>query len=225
MLSEQPPTYTMTLSSTASSTLPNVYSTVLPGPAAAPMLPLALPAPHSLPMAYRAAASDAPANAPSQVAATPSSLFVMKENASVGNKAAAPGVRTCTMCGTTKTKQWRSGSDGKPSLCNACGLRYRKDSLGQKFKFKQVIIFPSGTSATRKRKVVLGDEKSKPDSVDEKELVASLNAAAKSSSSTTKRRRRHSESDTPEIAEADAKASRSREGSPDRRSDIYSLLN
>jgi hypothetical protein len=26
-----------------------------------------------------------------------------------------PGVRVCTMCGTSKTKQWRSGSDGKPS--------------------------------------------------------------------------------------------------------------
>jgi len=58
--------------------------------------------------------------------------------------------RTCTMCGTTKTKQWRSGSDGKPSLCNACGLRFRKDSLGHKFKFKQVYIVPTA-EAPKKR--------------------------------------------------------------------------
>ncbi|KMZ64661.1 GATA transcription factor [Zostera marina] len=33
----------------------------------------------------------------------------------------------CTMCGTTKTPLWRSGPDGPKSLCNACGIRYRKE--------------------------------------------------------------------------------------------------
>eukprot|EP01115_Flamella_aegyptia_P002433 TRINITY_DN136489_c0_g1_i1.p1 TRINITY_DN136489_c0_g1~~TRINITY_DN136489_c0_g1_i1.p1 ORF type:complete len:68 (-),score=2.09 TRINITY_DN136489_c0_g1_i1:8-190(-) len=31
----------------------------------------------------------------------------------------------CLKCNTTKTSQWRAGPDGSPSLCNACGLRYK----------------------------------------------------------------------------------------------------
>ncbi|KAJ9180315.1 hypothetical protein P3X46_008577 [Hevea brasiliensis] len=32
----------------------------------------------------------------------------------------------CTVCKTTKTPLWRSGPAGPKSLCNACGIRYRK---------------------------------------------------------------------------------------------------
>lgn len=35
-------------------------------------------------------------------------------------------VRSCTLCGTTKTPLWRSGPDGPKSLCNACGIRMKK---------------------------------------------------------------------------------------------------
>ncbi|KAK8970687.1 GATA transcription factor 1 [Platanthera guangdongensis] len=34
--------------------------------------------------------------------------------------------RKCKQCGTEETSQWRAGPDGMKSLCNACGLRYRK---------------------------------------------------------------------------------------------------
>ncbi|XWS57456.1 hypothetical protein CRYUN_Cryun09bG0175400 [Craigia yunnanensis] len=32
----------------------------------------------------------------------------------------------CTDCKTSKTPLWRSGPAGPKSLCNACGIRYRK---------------------------------------------------------------------------------------------------
>ncbi|KAK6159832.1 hypothetical protein DH2020_003213 [Rehmannia glutinosa] len=34
--------------------------------------------------------------------------------------------RCCSDCKTTKTPLWRSGPTGPKSLCNACGIRYRK---------------------------------------------------------------------------------------------------
>ncbi|MED6193713.1 hypothetical protein PIB30_022009 [Stylosanthes scabra] len=34
--------------------------------------------------------------------------------------------RSCNDCHTTSTPLWRAGPDGPRSLCNACGLRYRK---------------------------------------------------------------------------------------------------
>ncbi|XP_043696179.1 GATA transcription factor 23-like [Telopea speciosissima] len=34
--------------------------------------------------------------------------------------------RICADCKTSKTPLWRSGPHGPKSLCNACGIRYRK---------------------------------------------------------------------------------------------------
>lgn len=34
--------------------------------------------------------------------------------------------RSCVDCGTTKTPMWRSGPRGSKSLCNACGIRWKK---------------------------------------------------------------------------------------------------
>ncbi|XWS64471.1 hypothetical protein CRYUN_Cryun05aG0006700 [Craigia yunnanensis] len=34
--------------------------------------------------------------------------------------------KLCTDCKTTKTPLWRGGPAGPKSLCNACGIRYRK---------------------------------------------------------------------------------------------------
>jgi hypothetical protein len=35
--------------------------------------------------------------------------------------------RGCSACGANKTPQWRMGPTGAKTLCNACGVRYRKD--------------------------------------------------------------------------------------------------
>ncbi|CAN4111004.1 unnamed protein product [Withania somnifera] len=34
--------------------------------------------------------------------------------------------KSCSDCKTTKTPLWRSGPFGPKSLCNACGIKYRK---------------------------------------------------------------------------------------------------
>lgn len=39
---------------------------------------------------------------------------------------ASSGLKSCTDCRTTKTPLWRGGPSGPKSLCNACGIRYRK---------------------------------------------------------------------------------------------------
>ncbi|NP_001141100.1 GATA transcription factor 23-like [Zea mays] len=36
------------------------------------------------------------------------------------------GARSCVECRATTTPMWRSGPTGPRSLCNACGIRYRK---------------------------------------------------------------------------------------------------
>ncbi|XP_062179205.1 GATA transcription factor 15-like [Phragmites australis] len=35
--------------------------------------------------------------------------------------------RCCANCGTTSTPLWRNGPRGPKSLCNACGIRYKKE--------------------------------------------------------------------------------------------------
>ncbi|XP_010931703.1 GATA transcription factor 15 [Elaeis guineensis] len=36
-------------------------------------------------------------------------------------------LKSCADCRTTKTPLWRGGPSGPKSLCNACGIRYRKN--------------------------------------------------------------------------------------------------
>nr|GMD00871.1 GATA transcription factor 19-like [Ipomoea batatas] len=53
-------------------------------------------------------------------------------SSTAGNKSgrggAAPDVaRRCANCDTTSTPLWRNGPRGPKSLCNACGIRYKKE--------------------------------------------------------------------------------------------------
>ncbi|CAD6230485.1 unnamed protein product [Miscanthus lutarioriparius] len=41
--------------------------------------------------------------------------------------AEAAGARRCANCDTTSTPLWRNGPRGPKSLCNACGIRYKKE--------------------------------------------------------------------------------------------------
>ena len=34
---------------------------------------------------------------------------------------------SCLRCGTMVTPQWRSGPEGPRTMCNACGVKYRKE--------------------------------------------------------------------------------------------------
>ncbi|EMS49847.1 GATA transcription factor 12 [Triticum urartu] len=44
-----------------------------------------------------------------------------------GAMSARPGQRRCRHCGTTKTPQWHRGAAGCRTLCNACGVRYKRE--------------------------------------------------------------------------------------------------
>ncbi|KAG0489246.1 hypothetical protein HPP92_008057 [Vanilla planifolia] len=35
-------------------------------------------------------------------------------------------LKACSVCHRSKTPMWRNGPDGPKSLCNACGIKYRK---------------------------------------------------------------------------------------------------
>jgi len=48
-----------------------------------------------------------------------------------GRKPIDKSVFKCVKCGTTKTPEWRKGPQGRNTLCNACGLRYKKDQEGK----------------------------------------------------------------------------------------------
>lgn len=46
--------------------------------------------------------------------------------------------RICKICNTTETPEWRRGPDGTTSLCNACGLAYKKSLRGLPSRKKKV---------------------------------------------------------------------------------------
>lgn len=43
-------------------------------------------------------------------------------------------VKKCTNCESTKTPQWREGPMGRATLCNACGVQYRKGKLFSEYR-------------------------------------------------------------------------------------------
>lgn len=58
-------------------------------------------------------------------AATP--CCTIKEEADIAPEVPRLFPRACTLCGTAKTPLWRSGPEGPKSLCNACGIRAKKN--------------------------------------------------------------------------------------------------
>lgn len=51
----------------------------------------------------------------------------IKEGADIAPEISRLFPRACTLCGTTKTPLWRTGPEGPKSLCNACGIRAKKN--------------------------------------------------------------------------------------------------
>lgn len=43
-----------------------------------------------------------------------------------GDERNDPEKKCCAICRTSRTPLWRVGPDGPKTLCNACGIRYRK---------------------------------------------------------------------------------------------------
>ncbi|XP_021315680.1 uncharacterized protein LOC8070522 isoform X1 [Sorghum bicolor] len=54
--------------------------------------------------------------------------------AALQTPASAVAQRWCQHCGTEKTPRWREGPDGRRTLCNACGQRYKKGGLVPEYR-------------------------------------------------------------------------------------------
>ncbi|PAN29335.1 hypothetical protein PAHAL_5G217500 [Panicum hallii] len=75
----------------------------------------------------RAEAGAARAQAPSGALHWDAAPVSSCNNGSSQQEANAAGARRCANCGTTSTPLWRNGPRGPKSLCNACGIRYKKE--------------------------------------------------------------------------------------------------
>ncbi|CAL9063898.1 unnamed protein product, partial [Musa banksii] len=53
-------------------------------------------------------------------------------------------LKCCADCRTTKTPLWRAGPSGPKSLCNACGIRYRKNGRALPVSKKKKVEIGSG---------------------------------------------------------------------------------
>ncbi|TKY61550.1 GATA transcription factor 16 [Spatholobus suberectus] len=72
--------------------------------------------------------------------------------------------KCCADCKTTKTPLWRGGPAGPKTLCNACGIRYRKrrassSSSSSSRKREEVVLLERASSVVkRQRWKMLGEE-------------------------------------------------------------------
>ncbi|KAK1300075.1 GATA transcription factor 14 [Acorus calamus] len=56
------------------------------------------------------------------------------QSSSSGGSSPAAESRRCSHCKAESTPLWREGPDGKGTLCNACGLRYRAGKLMPEYR-------------------------------------------------------------------------------------------
>ncbi|KAF8723009.1 hypothetical protein HU200_022155 [Digitaria exilis] len=64
-----------------------------------------------------------------------------------------PG-RRCRHCGTEKTPLWRDGPEGRHTLCNACGVRFRSGRLVPEYRPASSPTFSPGLHSNVHRQVV-----------------------------------------------------------------------
>uniref|UniRef100_A0A804NYL9 GATA-type domain-containing protein n=1 Tax=Zea mays TaxID=4577 RepID=A0A804NYL9_MAIZE len=62
--------------------------------------------------------------------------------------------RTCSHCQSSETPQWREGPDGRRTLCNACGLRYRSHRLVPEYRPTTSPSFQIGQHSNRHRRIM-----------------------------------------------------------------------
>jgi hypothetical protein len=62
--------------------------------------------------------------------------------------------RRCRHCGTDKTPQWRGGPEGRGTLCNACGVRYRSGRLVPEYRPASSPTFSPELHSNRHRRIV-----------------------------------------------------------------------
>jgi len=67
-------------------------------------------------------------SAPQEITSDMAAIFPDAKIDTTQEKKGSPSTKlqTCKMCGTNKTPEWRKDETGEKTLCNACGLRFRK---------------------------------------------------------------------------------------------------
>ncbi|KAI5056407.1 hypothetical protein GOP47_0028225 [Adiantum capillus-veneris] len=73
---------------------------------------------------------------------------------SVSNYGSGLQTRRCTHCLSQKTPQWRAGSEGPKTLCNACGVRYKSGRLFNEYRPAKSPTFLSYKHSNSHKKVM-----------------------------------------------------------------------
>ncbi|KAI5061882.1 hypothetical protein GOP47_0022421 [Adiantum capillus-veneris] len=76
---------------------------------------------------YRNLAAAAGASLAGQGGAFTTNVFSGTSKSSNSKEASSYVIRICAQCKTMRTPLWRNGPQGPKSLCNACGIRYKKE--------------------------------------------------------------------------------------------------
>ncbi|GAB2231887.1 hypothetical protein Droror1_Dr00010905 [Drosera rotundifolia] len=71
-----------------------------------------------------------------------------------GNAGGGAIGRRCSHCGVQKTPQWREGPNGPKTLCNACGVRYKKGRLLPEYRPASSPTFSRELHSNSHRKVL-----------------------------------------------------------------------
>ncbi|RLN20006.1 uncharacterized protein C2845_PM02G12530 [Panicum miliaceum] len=69
-------------------------------------------------------------------------------------RAQAASRRQCRHCGTENTPQWREGPEGRHTLCNACGVRYKSGRLVPEYRPASSPTFSPGLHSNCHQQVV-----------------------------------------------------------------------
>ncbi|GJP33606.1 hypothetical protein CLOM_g18126 [Closterium sp. NIES-68] len=64
------------------------------------------------------------------------------------------GVRRCVHCKSTKTPQWRMGPAGPKTLCNACGVRFKKGKLCPEYRPANSPEYEESKHSNQHRKIL-----------------------------------------------------------------------
>jgi hypothetical protein len=62
--------------------------------------------------------------------------------------------RVCSHRQTSETPQWRESPDGSVTLCNACGLRYKKQGLLPEYRPTTAPSFQAGQHSNRHQRIM-----------------------------------------------------------------------
>jgi hypothetical protein len=69
-------------------------------------------------------------------------------------RAPAKEKRECEHCGTDETPLWRKGPEGRPTLCNVCGMRFKKGKLLPEYRPSKCPIFDPDLHTNQHRRVL-----------------------------------------------------------------------